>query len=173
MNLPETLEIFDSHFPGFAVFPGSAILEGLVELAAAVVRDTDRPEWVLCAADEIRFRRYVRPGDELELWVERVDPDDGAAMFRARAVVDGMTMMTVRRLELSATEPVRARRCLSGKRCGSGSRSDGCTTYPARRRRSSSRSGARNATASPPCGCRTFCSLRASTARPSLPRQHP
>jgi len=106
LNLPETLEIFDSHFPRFAVFPGSLILQALVELAAAVVRDANQPTWELNSANEIRFRRYVRPGDELELWVERVDgPDHGGAVFRARAVVDETPMMTIRRLELIATKP--------------------------------------------------------------------
>jgi 3-hydroxyacyl-[acyl-carrier-protein] dehydratase len=101
-NLPETLEIFDSHFPRFPVVPGTLLLQALVELAIVVVQDVDRPAWDLNIAEEIRFRRYVRPGDEVELSVDVVEDSGEAVDFRARATVDGTPVMTVRRLELVA-----------------------------------------------------------------------
>lgn len=102
-NLPETLELFDSHFPRFPVVPGTLILQALVELAMCVVDDADQPEWVLESVEEIRFRRYVRPGDELVLSVDRIDGAQGTVAFRGQAAVDGAAVMTVRRLQLVAT----------------------------------------------------------------------
>jgi 3-hydroxyacyl-[acyl-carrier-protein] dehydratase len=100
-NLPETLDLFDSHFPRFPVVPGTLILQALIELAVKVVEGTDRPRWDLGTVEEIRFRRYVRPGDELVLSVQVLDDAGQTVGFGARASVDGTPVMTIRRLELT------------------------------------------------------------------------
>ena len=103
-NLPETLAVFDSHFPRFPVLPGTLMLQAVVELAVVLAQDTDRPTWELGTVDEIRFRRYVRPGDELELLVDVIEDAGQRVAFGARATVDGISVMTIERLELIATE---------------------------------------------------------------------
>lgn len=103
-NLPETLAIFDAHFPRFPVVPGTIMLQALVELAIVVVQDADRPVWELHTVDDIRFRRYVRPGDELELLVDVIDHGAHTIGFRARGTLEGIPVMTIGRLELIATE---------------------------------------------------------------------
>ena len=62
----------DCHFPGNPVMPGVLIAEALAQ-AAGVVYASGHPEgghdMYLAGMDKMRFRRVVRPGDELVLEV--------------------------------------------------------------------------------------------------------
>lgn len=64
------------HFPGHPVLPGVKVAEALAQVAAIVFLEGDtlrrgKPVY-LVGLDGFRFRRVVRPGDELRLEV-RVD----------------------------------------------------------------------------------------------------
>lgn len=64
-------EVFDEHFPGFPVFPGSLILEGLAQLAGAFFEITMKERGfpvrraVLAIVHRLKFRRPAGPGDRL------------------------------------------------------------------------------------------------------------
>jgi 3-hydroxyacyl-[acyl-carrier-protein] dehydratase len=97
-NVPNTLAIFDTHFPRFPVVPGVLMLGSLGELAAHLLsQDTGRP-WRLKGAERVAFRRFVRPGDQLELSVELKERSDGAAVLSGEVAVDGALVVRARKL---------------------------------------------------------------------------
>ena len=83
-NVPNTLAIFDSHFPRFPVLPGVLILGSLGALAGELLeRETGRP-WRLAGADRVGFRHFVQPGDQVELTVTLKQRDDAEALLSRR-----------------------------------------------------------------------------------------
>ena len=99
-NVPNTLAIFDSHFPRFNVLPGVLILGSLGALAGELLeRETDRP-WRLIGADRVGFRHFVQPGDQLELTVKLKDRSDTEAVLSGEASVDGRVVTRARKLRM-------------------------------------------------------------------------
>ncbi len=99
-NVPNTLAIFDSHFPRFHVLPGVFILGSLGALAARLLEaDTDRT-WRLAGAGQVGFRHFVQPGDQLELTVTLKSRTDDSAALSGEVKVDGKVVTRARRLTL-------------------------------------------------------------------------
>jgi 3-hydroxyacyl-[acyl-carrier-protein] dehydratase len=99
-NVPNTLAIFDSHFPRFNVLPGVLILGSMGALAGELLeRETDRP-WRLIGADRVGFRHFVQPGDQLELTVTLKDRSDTEAVLSGEASVDGRVVTRARKLRM-------------------------------------------------------------------------
>lgn len=93
------------HFPGQPIFPGVLITEALAQVAALVWL-SGAPERAgttvyLVGVDKMRFRRVVRPGDELRLEVRftgakrRIWMFEGAATVGGERAADGSFMATV------------------------------------------------------------------------------
>jgi 3-hydroxyacyl-[acyl-carrier-protein] dehydratase len=99
-NVPNTLAIFDTHFPRFPVLPGVLILGSLGALASALLEaDTDRP-WRLAGADRVAFRHFVQPGDQLLLTVKLSSRTDSNAVLSGEVSVDGRVVTRARKLRL-------------------------------------------------------------------------
>ena len=97
-NVPNTLAIFDSHFPRFNVLPGVLILGSLGTLAAALLeQQTGRP-WRLAGGERIGFRHFVQPGDQLELSVKIKDLGEEEATLTGEVTVDGRVVTRARKL---------------------------------------------------------------------------
>jgi len=65
---------FKGHFPGLPVMPGVLIVEALAQAAGILVYKTtgESPEGVIyyfAGVDNVRFKRVVKPGDQLRLEV--------------------------------------------------------------------------------------------------------
>ena len=80
------------HFPGRPIMPGVLIVEAMAQTGAVAVlaEEENRGKLALFAGiDDVRFKRIVQPGDELELTcvLERVRGPIGRG--KARATVDG------------------------------------------------------------------------------------
>ena len=85
-NVPNTLAIFDTHFPRFPVLPGVLILGSLGALAGELLEaETGRP-WRLAGADRVAFRHFVQPGDQLQLTVKLSQRSDSEATAERRGV---------------------------------------------------------------------------------------
>jgi 3-hydroxyacyl-[acyl-carrier-protein] dehydratase len=97
-NITNTMDVFDSHFPRFPVLPGVLVLSAIARLASLLLDSGGRRGWELAAADNIRFRHYVLPGDQLELAVRVVEVKPESAQLTAEAQVDGRRVATVGRL---------------------------------------------------------------------------
>jgi 3-hydroxyacyl-[acyl-carrier-protein] dehydratase len=100
LNVPNTLSIFDSHFPRFAVLPGVVIIGAMTELARLVM-EGDGSRWRLRAVEQVRFRHYALPGDELELSVEVERRTAREAVLKGSVRAEERVIATVRRLRLA------------------------------------------------------------------------
>ena len=101
---------FQGHFPGAPVMPGVLIIEALAQAAAILSFKTlgNRPDhksvYYFVGIDEARFKRPVRPGDQLILDVNLERLLRGLWKFGAQArvgealVAEARLMCTVREL---------------------------------------------------------------------------
>ena len=99
-NVPNTLAILDSHFPRFPVLPGVLILGSLGELAARLLEEQTGRPWRLAGADQVRYRHFVQPGDQMELTVELKEASADSALLSGTVRVDGKVMTQARQLRL-------------------------------------------------------------------------
>jgi 3-hydroxyacyl-[acyl-carrier-protein] dehydratase len=97
-NVPNTLDIFDSHFPRFPVLPGVLILGSLGELAARHLELRTGQRWRLARAGTIQFRLFVQPGDQMLLAVDLKDFSPTSALYSASVKVNDKPVTVVRKL---------------------------------------------------------------------------
>ena len=80
------------HFPGNPIMPGVLMVEALAQAGAVAVlsEEENRGKLALFAGiDDVRFKRIVRPGDELRLECELESVRGPIGRGKARATVDG------------------------------------------------------------------------------------
>jgi 3-hydroxymyristoyl/3-hydroxydecanoyl-(acyl carrier protein) dehydratase len=86
-------DVFVDHFPGFPIFPGALIVEGLAQLAGVLLEQTvkERGERhaLLSIVERAKFRRMVKPGDRLEYEATVRSVRDEGGLARAVARVEG------------------------------------------------------------------------------------
>lgn len=88
-------DVFNEHFPGYPIFPGSLILEGLAQLAGSffemVMKDrgeTNR-RTVLSIVREFKIRHPAGPGDKLLYTAEIRSMQEGFGVAAVEATLDG------------------------------------------------------------------------------------
>jgi beta-hydroxyacyl-ACP dehydratase FabZ len=84
---------FLGHFPDFPVMPGVLIIEAMAQTAGVQVLSTipDRKNKLvfLVSVDGARFRRPVRPGDQLRIEMKVIKRKGSVAKMAGNATVDG------------------------------------------------------------------------------------
>lgn len=103
-NVPNTLAIFDSHFPRFNVLPGVLILGSLGTLCAELLEQQTGRRWRLVGAERVAFRHFVQPGDQLVLTVKLKHLDGGEATLSGEVSVAGKVVTRARTLRARAAE---------------------------------------------------------------------
>ena len=83
---------FEGHFPGRPIMPGVLIIEAMAQTAAALVVASIGPAAegklvYFMTIDEARFRRPVRPGDQLRIKVVKRHKKLSVWKFAGRATV--------------------------------------------------------------------------------------
>jgi len=87
-----TQEDCDGHFPGNPIMPGVKMVEALAQAGAVAVlcEEENRGRLALFAGiDDVRFKRIVRPGDELRLECTLETVRGPVGRGKARATVGG------------------------------------------------------------------------------------
>jgi 3-hydroxyacyl-[acyl-carrier-protein] dehydratase len=98
-NVPNTLAIFDSHFPRQETMPGVLILGTMGKVAKALV-EAEGGVWRLAGGGAIGFRHWVGPGDSMEISVTLKSRDDSEAILSGEVKVDGKLVTRARRLRM-------------------------------------------------------------------------
>ena len=98
-NVPMTLDIFDTHFPRQETMPGVLILGTMGKVAKALL-EADGGVWRLAGGGAIGFRKWVGPGDQMEITVTLKSRDASEAILTAEAKVDGKLVTRARKLRM-------------------------------------------------------------------------
>lgn len=98
-NVSLAEEYLADHFPTFPVLPGVMMLEALTQAAGWLLhgaRDFACSMAVLREARNVKYGRFVAPGNHLRVEVELAKMTDGGAAFKATGMVDGAQALTAR-----------------------------------------------------------------------------
>ncbi|WP_029086895.1 3-hydroxyacyl-ACP dehydratase FabZ [Brevundimonas aveniformis] len=93
-NVTHNEPFFQGHFPGNPVMPGVLIVEALGQTGAVLMSksldaDVNGKAIFFMSVDGARFRKPVRPGDQLRMQVVVVKHRGDLFKFRGEAFVDG------------------------------------------------------------------------------------
>ncbi|WP_110112589.1 3-hydroxyacyl-ACP dehydratase FabZ [Bacillus sp. CGMCC 1.16541] len=91
-NVSANEEFFNGHFPDYPVMPGVLIVEALAQVGAVAMLKKEENRGRLAfftGIDNCRFKKQVRPGDQLRLEVEMVRVRGAIGKGRGIATVDG------------------------------------------------------------------------------------
>lgn len=90
---PPEERFFEDHFPGFPVVPGVLLLEAMAQLAGKLIGYTvrlERGDWpfpILSMMQGVKFRRFVKPDEVVQMEVRLVALRDEMADVRVKARV--------------------------------------------------------------------------------------
>jgi len=104
-GVPNTMALFDTHFPRYPILPGVLVLQFAADVAALAVPDAPdgtRP----VRATRVRWRQPVRPGDLMTVSAELLHDDGVVADFRARVEVDGVAVADIQHLTIARRSPL-------------------------------------------------------------------
>ena len=90
-NVTMNEEFFQGHFPGNPVMPIEAMAQtaGALVVAASGENAGDKKISVLfMSIDGVKFRKPVKPGDQLRMHVEKVQARRNVFVFRGKSMVD-------------------------------------------------------------------------------------
>jgi beta-hydroxyacyl-ACP dehydratase FabZ len=83
---------FQGHFPGMPVMPGVLQLEAMAQtggiLISRIIKESSLLPYFM-AIDKAKFRRVIRPGDQMRIEVELVTSRSRVARFQGKISVDG------------------------------------------------------------------------------------
>jgi len=91
-NVSANEEFFNGHFPDYPVTPGVLIVEALAQVGAVAMlkKEENRGRLAFFAGiDGCRFKKQVKPGDQLRLEVEIIRLRGPIGKGKAVATVDG------------------------------------------------------------------------------------
>ena len=93
-HLDKTLPVFQGHYAGFPLFPGALQCEAAFQAAAVLIARTQPVEPgcvpVIGRVANVKFRQLVRPGDTLDIEVQRQAVLGQAIELRGKVSVGGV-----------------------------------------------------------------------------------
>ncbi len=97
-NVTMNEEFFQGHFPGNPVMPGVLQIEAMAQTAGALVIAGDenfresKKSVLFMSIDGVKFRKQVKPGDQLRMHVEKIRARRNVFVFKGESKVDGQTV---------------------------------------------------------------------------------
>lgn len=97
-NVTMNEEFFQGHFPGNPVMPGVLQIEAMAQTAGAIVISKDenfsaqKRNVLFMSIDGVKFRKPVKPGDQLRMHVEKIKERRNIFVFRGQSMVDGQVV---------------------------------------------------------------------------------
>lgn len=97
-NVTMNEEFFQGHFPGNPVMPGVLQIEAMAQTAGALVIAADenfrdsKKSVLFMSIDGVKFRKPVKPGDQLRMHVEKIRARRNVFVFKGETKVDGQTV---------------------------------------------------------------------------------
>ena len=91
-NVTANEDFFNGHFPNYPVMPGVLIVEALAQVSAVAMLTKEGNKGrlgLLAGIDKCRFKRQVKPGDQLRLEVEITRIKGPIGKGKGIATVDG------------------------------------------------------------------------------------
>jgi 3-hydroxyacyl-[acyl-carrier-protein] dehydratase len=90
-------DVFNEHFPGYPIFPGSLILEGLAQLGGSFFEITMKEKGlpvkraVLSIVRQFKLRKPAGPGDRLVYRADIISMQDDYGVVKAQATLENDT----------------------------------------------------------------------------------
>ena len=94
-NVTMNEEFFQGHFPNNPVMPGVLQIEAMAQTAGAVViakeddYETNKRSVLFMSIDGVKFRKPVKPGDQLRMHVEKIKERRNGFVCKGQSMVDG------------------------------------------------------------------------------------
>lgn len=108
-------EYLADHFPTFPVLPGVLMLQGLIESASWLVRQTENfahSMILLQQARNVKYRSFLAPGAQIEYTVDAKSIEDNVSSFSGIGVSDGEHIVEarfgLRHFNLASQDPAMA-----------------------------------------------------------------
>jgi 3-hydroxyacyl-[acyl-carrier-protein] dehydratase len=106
-QVPEDLDVFRGHYPGFPVLPGVLQCEAAFQAGAVLIaRRIESAEGkvpVVTRLNNVQFRRMVRPGETLDVEAELTETLANAFFLKGKVSVNGQVSV---RLEFACAAAV-------------------------------------------------------------------
>ncbi|MGG0757074.1 3-hydroxyacyl-ACP dehydratase FabZ [Brevibacillus laterosporus] len=91
-NVTANENFFNGHFPNYPIMPGVLIIEALAQVSAIVMLTKEENKGrlgLLAGIDNCRFKRQVKPGDQLRLEIDITRLKGAIGKGKGIATVDG------------------------------------------------------------------------------------
>jgi 3-hydroxyacyl-[acyl-carrier-protein] dehydratase len=98
-NVSLSEEYLADHFPTFPVLPGVLLLEGLIESASWLVRQTENfahSMILLEQARNVKYKSFLAPGSQIEYTVEAGTIEENVSSFAGSGISEGDLIVEAR-----------------------------------------------------------------------------
>ena len=91
-NVTANEPCFQGHFPGLPIFPGVLQLEAMAQTSGILLNKLINAQGKVAyylGVDQAKFRRIIKPGDQLRMEIKLLKLRMGMARMSGRVLVDG------------------------------------------------------------------------------------